>query len=375
MRRRVSYRIAMGIALFAALLILWINLAVGIIGEPDDPANLMYFAVLAVGLGGAVIARLRPGGMARVLMVMALAQVLVGAVTLSTGMGFPPTPPLTYLVLNLVLIAFWIGAAKLFQHAARELAYMTSKKDLIQKLLKGIETGDPEAATVVNEAKYIQHNPRTGEGSEGIAELFVRLAKTKPRVTFVRVFEDGDFAFAHNEYDFDGVEVAFEVFRFEDGKAVEHWDNIQMKQPPNPAGRNMLDGETAITDLDRTEGNRDLVRVFVNQVLVVRRFDRLQTYIDDGLIQHMPEVADGIAALRKKLETEANGTPWIEYHQVHRVLAEGNFVLCMSEGRKDGIHSGIYDLFRLADGMIVEWWNTVSSIAPRSEWKNDNGKF
>lgn len=120
MRKRVSYRIAMGIALFAALLILWINLAVGIIGEPDDPANLMYFAVLAVGLGGAVIARLRPEGMARVLMVMALAQVLVGAVTLSTGMGFPPTPPLTYMVLNLVLIAFWIGAAKLFQQAARE---------------------------------------------------------------------------------------------------------------------------------------------------------------------------------------------------------------------------------------------------------------
>ena len=252
---------------------------------------------------------------------------------------------------------------------------MTSKRDLIQKLLKGIETGDPEAATVVNEAKYIQHNPRTGEGSEGLAELFARLAKTNPRVTFVRVFEDGDFAFAHNEYDFDGVEVAFEVFRFEDGKAVEHWDNIQMKQPPNPAGRNMLDGETAITDLDRTEANRDLVRVFANQVLVDRQFDRLQTYIDDCLIQHDPEIADGIAPLRTKLETVANETPWIEYHQVHRVLAEGNFVLCMSEGRKGGIHSGIYDLFRVADGMIVEWWNTVSSIAPRSEWKNENGKF
>lgn len=44
---------------------------------------------------------------------------------------------------------------------------MATKKDLLKKLLKGIEIGDPEAATVVNEAKYIQHNPQTHEGSEG----------------------------------------------------------------------------------------------------------------------------------------------------------------------------------------------------------------
>ncbi|MGB2691712.1 MAG: nuclear transport factor 2 family protein [Thermodesulfobacteriota bacterium] len=252
---------------------------------------------------------------------------------------------------------------------------MTSKREQIQKLLKGIETGDPEAATVVNEAKYVQHNPRTREGSEGLAELFARLAKTNPRVTFVRVFEDGDFAFAHNEYDFSGVEVAFEVFRFEDGKAVEHWDNIQTTQPLNPSGRGMLDGETAITDLDKTEVNRQLVRLFANQVLVEQQFDRLETYIDDDLIQHDPEIADGIAALRSKLHTAANKTPKILYQKVHRVFAEGNFVLCMSEGCKAGIHSSIYDLFRVADGMIVECWNTISTIAPRSEWKNENGKF
>ena len=40
---------------------------------------------------------------------------------------------------------------------------MMSKKELIMELLKGGETGDPEAATVVNEAKYIQHNLRTDE--------------------------------------------------------------------------------------------------------------------------------------------------------------------------------------------------------------------
>ncbi|MDA4844523.1 nuclear transport factor 2 family protein [Hoeflea poritis] len=250
-----------------------------------------------------------------------------------------------------------------------------SKKKLLMKLLKGIETGDPEAAAVVNEDRYIQHNPRTGEGSPGLAELFARLAKTNPRVTFVRVFEDGDFAFAHNEYDFSGLEVAFEVFRFEDGKAVEHWDNIQMRQPPNPSGRTMLDGETAITDRDKTEANRELAEGFAKQVLVGKRLDLLQTYVADNLIQHDAEIADGIAALRTALDAGKNGAPWIEHQQVHRVLAEGNFALCMIEGQRNGLHSGLYDLFRMADGKIVEHWNTVSPIAPRSEWKNENGKF
>ena len=80
------------------------------------------------------------------------------------------------------------------------------------------------------------------KASEGIAELFARLSKTSPRVTFKRVFEDGDFAFAHIEYDFRSLRAAFEVFRFEDGKAVEHWDNIQPLRGPNLSGRGMQDG-------------------------------------------------------------------------------------------------------------------------------------
>lgn len=252
---------------------------------------------------------------------------------------------------------------------------MASQKQLLMKLLRGIETGDPDAAAVVDETKYIQHNPRTGEGSPGLAELFARLAKTNPRVTFYRVFEDGDFAFAHNEYDFNGVEVAFEVFRFEQGKAVEHWDNIQVMQSPNPSGRTMLDGASEITDLDKTELNRELAREFIERVFIGRNFDLMEQYLATGLLQHDPEIADGIASLRAALEAEQNGAPKICFQKLHRVLAEGNFVLCMIEGHRDGQHAGLYNLFRLADGKIVENWTTCTPIPPRHEWKNDNGKF
>ena len=252
---------------------------------------------------------------------------------------------------------------------------MASKKDLLMKLLKGIETGDPDAAAVVNEDKYIQHNPQTHEGSEGLAALFARLSKTNPKVTFLRVFEDGDFAFAHNEYNFSGLRAAFEVFRFQDGKAVEHWDNIQPLEGPNPSGHGMLDGGTEITDLHKTEANRELGRRFVEDVLVQRQTDLLAKYVDDGLIQHNPDLSDGIAAFRLVLETKEDGENNVRYHKLHRVLAEGNFVLCMSEGSRSGAHSSFYDLFRVQDDMIVEHWDTIETIAPRSEWKNNNGKF
>ncbi len=173
-------------------------------------------------------------------------------------------------------------------------------------------------------------------------------------MTFGRVFEDGDFAFARNEDDLADVEVASEVFRFEDGKAVERCDSIQLKQAPDPSGRSMLDGETVISDHDRTEANRDLEGRFAREVLVDRKYDLLDAYVGDAVMQHDPEIADRVAALRTAPETVVNQAPRIEYQRVHSVLAAGKFVLCTSEGRKTGLHSGIYGLFHVADGRLVE---------------------
>ena len=255
---------------------------------------------------------------------------------------------------------------------------MSSKKDQICKLLKGIETGDPEAVTVVNEDKYIQHNPLTPEGSTGLAELFKRLSQTSPRVDIVRVFEDGDYVFAHTDYDFNVLEIGFEVFRFEDGLAVEHWDNLQHKPiRANPSGHTMIDGPTEIADLDKTEVNRELVRSFVEEVLINGKVERLDHYIDEnGYTEHNPNMSDGLPALRFALsELASNGKRMKSYQKMHRLLAEGNFVLSVSEGSLDDVHSSFYDLFRVADGKLVEHWDTIDAVPPRSEWKNDNGKF
>ncbi len=250
------------------------------------------------------------------------------------------------------------------------------KKDQIRRLLKSIETGDPEPVTVVNEEKYIQHNPGTHEGSEGLAALFQRLSKTSPHVNIVRAFEDADFVFAHTEYDFASRKIGFEIFRFEDGRAVEHWDNIQERRGPNAAGRSMVDGPTDVADPEQTESNRALVRSFVETVLIDGQLDRLMHYIDErAYAEHNPRLSDDVPALRSQLEAKDNDGRLIDYKQLHRVLAEGDFVLSVSEGRFDGAQCAFFDLFRIASNKIVEHWDTTEKIAPRSEWRNHNGKF
>ena len=256
---------------------------------------------------------------------------------------------------------------------------MTPKrKDQIRKLLKGIETGDPESVTVVNENKYIQHNPLTPEGSEGLAELFKRLSQTSPRVNIVRIFEDDAYVFAHTDYNFNVLEIGFEVFRFEDGLAVEHWDNLQHKNSsPNASGHTMIDGPTEVTDLDKTEENRARVRSFVDEVIINGQLDRLEHYVDaESYTEHNSHMADGLPALRSALsEPASDGKRMIQYERMHRLLAEGNFVLTVCEGAHNGVHSSFYDLYRIAHGKIVEHWDTTEAIPPRTDWKNDNGKF
>jgi len=254
---------------------------------------------------------------------------------------------------------------------------MTSiRKDQIRALLKGIETGDAAAVAVINSKKYIQHNPQTHQGGEGLAALFKRLSKSSPRVNIVRAFEDGDYVFAHTEYDFASSKIGFEVFRFEDDLAVEHWDNIQERQGPNTSGHTMVDGPTEATDHALTGPNREIVRSFVADIFINGRLQKLEHYIEtEQFTQHNPQIADGPSALRLALTTASDEGTTTKYNRIHRVLAEGNFVLSVSEGSLDGVHSAFYDLFRVADGRLVEHWDTIEGIAPRSQWKNENGKF
>jgi hypothetical protein len=79
----------------------------------------MYGAVLAVGIMGAAIARLRPHGTALALLATAFAQAVVGAVALKFGLGLPHSGPAEILGLSGLFAGLWLMSAWLFRKAAR----------------------------------------------------------------------------------------------------------------------------------------------------------------------------------------------------------------------------------------------------------------
>lgn len=119
MRGDTAYRAGVGVALAAAFILVWVNGAVGIIGSEENPANLMYFGVLAVGIIGAFNARFQPRGMARALFASALAQALVAVIALIAGLGLPWSGPGEIVILNGFFVALFVGSALLFRKAAR----------------------------------------------------------------------------------------------------------------------------------------------------------------------------------------------------------------------------------------------------------------
>ena len=120
MTGNTAYRAAVAVGIVAAFLLVWVNLAVGIIGSESNPANLLFGGVLGIGLIGALIARFEPQGMARVLIATALAQaavLVIALIALTAELG-----PL--FMLTGFFVALWLLSAWLFRKAAREQTVM-----------------------------------------------------------------------------------------------------------------------------------------------------------------------------------------------------------------------------------------------------------
>ena len=113
-----AYRAGAAVAVLAAFLLIWINAAVGIIGDEGNVWNLMFASVLLVAFVLALFGRLTPRGMARAMFAAACVQVLVGAVAIIGGLGLPDSGPLEMAGLTGIFTAFWLAAGWLFRRAS-----------------------------------------------------------------------------------------------------------------------------------------------------------------------------------------------------------------------------------------------------------------
>ena len=118
--RSAPYRLGAGVAVLAGFGLVWVNLAVGFLGDEGNPANLAFLLVHATAIGGAITARFRAAGMARAMAAAAAVQVLVAALGFAAGYASPGGQGVFEVAMGSTLFGgLWLASATLFAWAAR----------------------------------------------------------------------------------------------------------------------------------------------------------------------------------------------------------------------------------------------------------------
>lgn len=238
---------------------------------------------------------------------------------------------------------------------------------------------DAEGIKQYFRADYIQHNPHVPTGIEPVLGFLPVLKQAGTTYQTHRLLEDGDFIIMHNTYSnaeaFGAKDVVtFDIWRMQDGQVAEHWDAVAPVVEKTASGRTQFDGPTEIVDTNKTEENKKLVENFMKDVFFGVAPEKITDYISTKQYdQHNTMVKDGLDGLNEALAYLASQNNMFEYHKVHRILGEGNFVLTQSEGRWNGKPQAFYDLFRVENGKIVEHWDVIQEIP--NKMAHDNGMF
>jgi predicted SnoaL-like aldol condensation-catalyzing enzyme len=245
--------------------------------------------------------------------------------------------------------------------------------------MEGIRDGNPrQAVEAYTGDRYTQHSTGVRDGVEGFVEFFEPFIERNPSrdIQVIRGFEDGRYVFLHvyqNINDGEAEWVTTDFFDTDDNdKIIEHWDIIAPFHAATPSGHTSVDGPTEIVDLDKTDQNKAVVRELIEQVLMADGDpSRIAEFVSEDYIQHNPEVPDGLEPFRALVM--ADDRP-LWYSEIVLLVGRGNFVATLCRASFDGAPYAQCDIFRLADGKIVEHWDNAEAIGPESEWVN-SGKF
>ena len=249
-----------------------------------------------------------------------------------------------------------------------------SKDVVIQAMDELFGDKDPGAVDRWVARDYRQHS-LAPDGPEAMRQIVASFPESV-RYERVRAIADGDLVALHGIYYGFGPDpfVAFDLLRVDaNGKLAEHWDALTPVVKDTTSGRSQTDGPTTPRDLDKTDANRTLVVEFTEKVLKGGDYSVLTDYIStDTYAQHNPEAADGLDGFGAAVAKWAEQGKKLVYKTIHKVVAEGDFVLLQSEG-EFSVPVAYWDLFRVEDGKIIEHWDVVAPIP--SELPHNNGVF
>jgi predicted SnoaL-like aldol condensation-catalyzing enzyme len=243
--------------------------------------------------------------------------------------------------------------------------------------MEGIRDGNPRAAvTKYTGARYTQHSTGVADGIEGFVAFFEPFITRTPvrDIRVLRSFQDGNHVFCQAFQSLNNGEaewVTMDLFDTdEDGRIIEHWDVIAPYEAPLPSGEDMIGGPVAAGDASDTQSSKTLVREYVKQVLTEGHFDRLGSFVAPDVIQHVPGVENGRAALQASLRSGA----YARCEMLFLLIGEGELVATLSKTFAQGQDYADVDLYRVRDGLIAEHWGVREPILPRGDWGN-SGKF
>ena len=253
---------------------------------------------------------------------------------------------------------------------------MKTNKEKAIAINKAVQNGDAESAEALVTENYIQHTPNVPDGKKGLRLLVTKIKNKEipaPKINNVRAFEDDEFVILHHDVSWPNRKAMFEIYRFENGLAAEHWSGIADHPETTVNGHSMVDGPTEVTDKVLTQKNKEFAALFLQTVLIKGHFDKLSEFYHPEIIQHNPFLDNAVAGLLRGVgELQKKGIS-IEIKKIFKVLGEGNFTLVCSEGKFAGKHTAFFDLFRIEKGIIVEHWDVLQEIPEKMA--HENGFF
>jgi predicted SnoaL-like aldol condensation-catalyzing enzyme len=245
--------------------------------------------------------------------------------------------------------------------------------------LEGIRDGKArEAITKYSGARYTQHSTGVKDGVDGFIEFFESFLARNPKrdIQIIRAIKDGRYVFLHVFQSLNDGEAEWVTTDFfdtdENGKIIEHWDVISKYSPNTPSGHTSMDGPTEITDLDKTEENKQLVRDLLRDVMVSEKPENIDLYISsEKYIQHKAQVPDGLEHFKPL--ALAQDKP-LFYEEVVLLVGQGNFVASLCKALWKGQPYAQVDIFRIEEGKVVEHWDNAEPV-PAEEDSVNSGKF
>ncbi len=213
-------------------------------------------------------------------------------------------------------------------------------KELAHAYHQAVSRYDFATVEKMLDENYIQHNPFVPSGRAAFLAMLPKLQQHGSRIENVRILEDGPYVVMHHKwinaapFGYNKA-AAFHIIRFDSRSQIaEHWN---VMREDSTSRSSLTDGETQIDDRERTIENKELVAELM--------CSRIQNLSGD-----------------------------LRYDRLHKVLGEGNFVIAISEAFRVGEPFAVYDLFRIRNQNVKEYWQ-ISQKIPSENLANNNTMF